>query len=152
MRRFAFPSRAATLGALLFAVVAPPAAVAANAGASTFDLHAGQELTIPVTIVDGRVVLGAARASKLGAAQPKDGEITVGLAPQKGTLYDTVTAREKTAAPVDFVATGLIGSIKIDEAVICGRLDGPSAARIGSVSWRVSLREFEIGKGAASCP
>ncbi len=62
-----------------------------------------------------------------------------------------VSLAARAAAPIDFVATGLIGGTKIDEAVICGRLDGPSTARIGSVSWRVPLREFEIGKGGASC-
>ncbi len=60
--------------------------------------------------------------------------------------------RAGATAPIDLAATGLIGGTKIDEVVICGRLDAPSTARIGAVSWRVSLREFEIGKGGASCP
>ncbi len=148
MRRFAFPSPAATLGALLFAVVA---AAAANAGAHPFDLHAGQELTIPISIVDGHVATGAPRASKLGASQPKDGEIIVGLEREQGTLYNQITVVEKTAQPVNFLITGLNGGVKIDETEICGRLDAPIAAHIGSVPWRFWLNGFEVGKGAGSC-
>jgi hypothetical protein len=43
--------------------------------------------------------------------------------------YADLTASEKTSAPVDFVATGLIGNIKIDEVKICGRLDAHRAVR-----------------------
>ncbi len=148
MRRFAFPSPAATLGALLFAVVA---AAAANAGAHPFDLHSGQELTIPISIVDGHVATGAPRASKLGASQPKDGEIIVGLEREQGTLYNQITVVEKTAQPINFLVTGLNGGTKIDETEICGRLDAPIAAHIGSVPWRFRLNGFEVGKGAGSC-
>ena len=149
-------SLAAALGAVVIAGGSPGAALAAmataKAAAPSYDLRVGQELTIPASVVDGKVVLGAPRLSKLGVATPGIGEITVGLAPaDKGTLYAHIVAVEKTVVPIDFVATGLIGSVKIDERVVCGRLDGPISAHIGSVSWLVSLRDFEVGKGAASC-
>lgn len=149
MRRVARASFAATLVALLFAVVAPPAA---NAGASSLDLHVGQELAIPVTIVDGRVATGVPRAAKFGAGQPKDGEILVGLEREPGTLYNHITVVEKTAQPIDFLITGLNGGTKIDEREICGRLDAPIVAHIGSVPWRFSLNGFEVGKGGPACP
>lgn len=151
MRRPAFPSFAATLGVLFFAIVAPSAAAAANASAHVFDLHEGQELTIPVSIVDGKVVTGAPRAAKLGAEQPKDGEIVVGLERVKGVLYNQITVTEKTAQPINFLVTGLNGGTKIDETEICGRLDAPIVARIGSVPWRFWLNGFEVGKGGGSC-
>jgi hypothetical protein len=128
------------------------ASAEAKAKAPKLDLKAGQELTIPVAIVDGHVTLGAPRLSKLGSAEPKPGEITVGLTPgDKTTLLSQVLVREKTSAPVDFVATGLIGEIKIDERVICGRTDAPVTMHIGSVSWRVSLNTFTVGKGDGTC-
>lgn len=157
MRRRAFPVRAA-LATALIAFVAPGAALAATAkvpaklAAARYDLRIGQELTFPASIVDGKVVLGPPRLSQLGAAAPGIGEITVGLTPaDKGTLYAHIVAVEKTAVPIDFVATGLLGSVKIDERVVCGRLDGPISAHIGSVSWVVALHDFEVGKGGASC-
>jgi hypothetical protein len=135
--------------ALLCSVLAPCAALGAEADAPGFDLHAGQEVTFAVTVADGKVAVGAPRASKLGAAQPKDGEVTVGLTARDKTLYEQVLVTEKTAVPIDFLATGLIGGTKIDEAVLCGRLDAPTSAHIGAVSWRVRLHDFEVGKGAA---
>src|SRR5271169_4348080 len=152
MKTFGIRCLAATLGGVLLALICAREAACAERGAPRFDLRAGQELTIPVTIVDGHVTLGAPTASKLGTAKPKDGEITVGLTPgDKKTLYSQVLVTEKTAVPIDFVATGLIGEIKIDERVICGRLDQPTSMHIGSVSWRVSLNTFEVGKGGP-CP
>jgi hypothetical protein len=128
------------------------AAPAAGGPAQSFSLKAGEEVTLPITVQDQRVVLGVPRPSKLGTAHPGDGEITVGLTPgDKKTLYSQVVVAEKTAVPIDFVATGLIGEIKIDERVICGRLDQPTTMHIGSVSWRVSLNSFEVGKGGP-CP
>ncbi len=124
------------------------ATVATPAPVTSVSLKAGQEVTLPVTITDGHVVLGAPVISKLGDARPKDGEITIGLTPGDKTLYSQVTVTEKTPVPVDFVATGLIGEIKIDERVLCGRLDQPTSVHIGSVSWRVSMNSFEVGKGA----
>jgi hypothetical protein len=112
-----------------------------------FDVKPGMELTIPIAIVDGKVATGAPRASKLGAGQPGDGEITVGLERRQGTLYNEITVVEKTALPIDFLVTGLNGGTKIDETEICGRLDAPIAAHIGSVPWRFWLNGFEVGKG-----
>jgi hypothetical protein len=144
--------RAVAFGASLLAVVAARAAPATGGPAQSFSLKAGQEVTLPITIDGQRVVLGVPHQSKLGTAQPKDGEITVGLTPgDKKTLYSQVLVTEKTTVPIDFVATGLIGEIKIDERVICGRLDQPTSIHIGSVSWRVSLNTFEVGKGGP-CP
>jgi hypothetical protein len=155
MRRFEMKGLAlrpmAALGAVLFAVLAPHAAGAASGDGPSFALKPGEELTIPAAITDGRVVLGSPHASRLGAVRPRGGEITVGLEREKGTLYDKITATEKTSAPIDFVATGLVGDIKIDERVICGRLDAPSEMHIGSVSWRIVLRDFEVGKGGQNC-
>ncbi len=115
----------------------------------TWDLKAGQEVTLPISIADGHVALGPARPSKLGTARPGPGEITVGLTPGDKTLHAQILVVEKTEAPIDFVATGLNGSVKIDEAVVCGDLSAPTSTRIGSVPWRVKLNQFEIGKGAA---
>ena len=143
---------AVTLAASFAALVGARAAPAAGGPAQSFSLKAGQEVTLPITIQDHRVVLGVPAPSKLGTAHPKDGEITVGLTPgDKKTLYSQVIVTEKTAVPIDFVATGLIGEIKIDERVVCGRLDQPTSVHIGSVSWRVSLNTFEVGKGGP-CP
>ena len=112
-------------GGVLFGSAAPSGAAPAQAPAATVDLKPGQEVTFPVAVADGRVTLGAARASKPGTVQPKDGEITVSFVKHGLSPYADLTATEKTSDPVDFVATGLIGDIKIDEVVICGRLDAP---------------------------
>jgi len=116
-----------------------------------FDVKPGTELTIPIAIVDGKAVAGVPRAAKLGASQPTDGEITVGLEREQGTLYNQIAVVEKTAQPINFLVTGLNGGVKIDETEICGRLDAPIAAHIGSVPWRFWLNGFEVGKGAGSC-
>ncbi len=145
--------RILTLGALTLATaLASPSesAVAQNLG-PTIDLRPGQEVTIPITILDGKVTPGPARPSKQGAASPKDGEITVAVVKQGLSPYAALTATEKTSAPVDFIATGLIGDIKIDEVKVCGRLDAPSATRIASGAWRVSLSRFSVGEGLQAC-
>ena len=108
-------------------------------------LKAGQALTFPASVTDGKVVLGPARLGKFGEMPTADGEITVGLSPKDKTLYENVVVVEKTTAPVDFVATGLIGEIKIDERVLHGRLDAPVSQRIGATSWTVWLNGFEVG-------
>lgn len=141
-----------TLVGLACAVAPPHAAAQAPNPGPTVDLRPGQEITIPVTIVDGRVALGPARASKPGTAQPKDGEITVSVVKQGLSPYAVLTASEKSSAPVDFVATGFIGNIKIDEVELCGRLDAPFSTRIGSASWRVSLNRFTVHKDGLPCP
>jgi hypothetical protein len=115
------------------------------------DLKPGQEIAIPVTIVDGKVTLGSAHATKPGAGEPKEGEIAAGVVKQGLSPYAQLTAIEKTSTPVDFIATGLIGNIKIDEVKLCGRLDGPSSTRIASGSWRVSLSRFSVGEGLQAC-
>ncbi len=107
------------------------------------ELKAGQALTFAATLADGNVTLGPARLGKFGEMQPADGEITVGLSPKDKTLYENVVVIEKTAKPIDLVATGLVGNIKIDEVVLHGRLDAPVSARIGAVSWTVWLNSFE---------
>ena len=139
--------------ALPLLLVAPCSADSLPQKPTPFDLKPGQELTIPVAIVDGRVVVGAPRLSKLGTSKPKDGEIVVGLTPAPlGSWLETVTATEKTASPIDFLATGVNAYVKIDEAEICGRLDQPASAPITAASWRVWLNAFEVGKGGPSCP
>ena len=161
---------AAAIGALLLALAAAPCAAAKREmrhGASaremrrsasgretrppSLDVKPGQELTIPISIVDGKVVAGVPRASKLGASQPNEGEITVGLERETGELYNRITVTEKTAQPIDFLVTGLNGEIKIDETEICGRLDAPTTAHIGSTAWRFWINGFEVGKGGESC-
>ncbi len=153
MTTLAIPSWPAALGALLvLAALGARDAAGKEPRAPNLDLKAGQELTIPIAVVDGHVTLGAPKPSKLGASQPKQGEITVGLTPgDKTTLLSQLLVTERTSVPIDFVATGLIGEIKIDERVICGRTDAPVTGHIGSVSWRVSLNTFTAGKGDGSC-
>ena len=151
MRPFHICASAARLGAFLCGALAPWAAFGAEGGEQAFDLKSGQELTFAVTIAGGKVTLGPPRLSKLGVAQPKDGEMTVGLSPRDDTLHEQVLLAEKTPVPIDFLATGLVGGTKIDEAVLCGRLDGPASAHIGAVSWRVSLHAFEARKDGATC-
>ena len=142
------------------AALALAAALLASAGFSdagpaqspvAVDLKPGQEVTIPVAISDGRVTLGAARASRPGTPQPKSGEITVSMIKHDLSPYADLSASEKTSEPVDFVATGLVGDIKIDEVVICGRLDAPARNRIASGSWRVSLNRFSVRQSGQDC-
>ncbi len=149
----ATPVTRACAAALALLLVAPCSAGGLPQRPTPFDLKPGEELTIPVAVVNGQIVVGAPRASKLGTAAPKEGEIVVGLAPAPmGSYYETVTAAEKTSAPIDFLATGVNAYVKIDEAVICGRLDAPSSARIAVASWRVWLNGFAVGQGGPSCP
>ena len=156
MRTVVISVLALTLG-LTFAVAAPRhlprhhAALRHAAPPQTkpqpFDVKPGMELTIPIAIVDGKVVSGVPRLAKLGASPPKDGEITVGLDRIKGEFYNQITVTEKTAQPIDFLVTGLNGGTKIDETEICGRLDAPILARVGSTAWRFWVNGFEVGKG-----
>jgi hypothetical protein len=114
------------------------------------DLKPGRAVAISVTIADGVATLGPARASNPGSP-PKDGEIVVTVIKKGLSPYAALTAAEKTARPVDFVATGLIGDIKIDEIKICGRLDAPIEARIASGSWRISLNRFAARADGQDC-
>jgi hypothetical protein len=149
--------------ALAAGIVASPSRCAsAEAAASAFDLKPGQEMTFAALASEGRVTLGLPRLTKPGTAQPKEGEIAVALVKHGLSPYADLTATEKTSKPIDFVATGLIGDIKIDEIVACGRLDAPATARIASGVWRVSLNSFAVhpggdpsataGEGGLGCP
>ena len=142
---------AIALAAVALAVGSPVGAARAQDLGPALDIKPGQEATFPVTIVDGRVTLGKPRLSRPGTAEPKDGEITVSVVKHDLSPYAEVTASEKTKEPVDFVATGLIGNIKIDEIQICGQLFGPMKARIASGSWRISLNRFAVDEAGQEC-
>src|SRR5271165_1871428 len=145
--RLGAPGVQAALVACLFAAL--PAR--AQSVGPELDLRPGQEITFAVATADGRVTVGPARVSKPGTAQPKDGEITVAVVKHGLSPYADLTAREKTADPVDFIATGLVGGIKVDEVRLCGRLDAPATNRIASGSWRVSLNRFSIRQSGQDC-
>ena len=140
-----------TLGALAFALSPSPLVAVAQDIGPTIDLRPGQEVTFPIAIADGKVTAGPARVSKPGGPPPKDGEITVGLVKQGLSPYAMLVATEKTSEPVDFIAAGLIGNIKIDEVKFCGRLETPSSTRIASGSWRIALSRFSVGEGLQGC-
>ena len=123
---------------------------AQDLGASV-SLRPGEEVTFSASAANGHVTLGQARASRPGTAKPKEGEITVSVVKQDRSPYAEISASEKTSAPIDFVATGLVGGIKIDEIRVCGHLDAPSSAHIYSGSWRISLNRFSVGPEQA-CP
>jgi len=144
-----YPARALVLSASLLAAI--PRAAAGEQPAPSLDLKPGQEMTFAVTVADGRVALGPPRLTKPGAAAPKDGEVTVGVVKRGLSPYADLTASEKTPDQVDFVATGLIGDIKIDEVVVCGRLDAPATALIASGAWRISLNRFSVRPNGAEC-
>jgi hypothetical protein len=151
MSLFSFRPLALAFGAALNASAILPALAAEAAAPSAFDIHPGQELTLAVKVAAGKVELAPARPAKAGAAQPKEGEMTIGLSKRDKDDYEHITVVEKTSLPIDFVATALVGDTKIDERVLCGRLDAPASSRIGANHWRVRLHDFEVGKGGASC-
>jgi hypothetical protein len=128
-----------------------PSVASAGQPVPGLEFKPGQEIAFAATVADGRVALGPARLTNpQGAAPPKEGEVTVRVMKKGLSPYAELTATEKTAAPIDFVATGLIGDIKIDEIVVCGRLDAPVTARIASGSWRVSLNRFAVRPDGAA--
>jgi hypothetical protein len=137
--------------ALLAIISAPSPARADSAAPQTVSVRRGMEATFPVTIVDGRIVLGPSRISRLGTAQPATGEITVGFEPGAHSPYGALHVSEKTAVPVDFVAAGLLDPIKIDEIVLCGKLDAPVSQRIAAAALRLSLNQFAVGTGLGGC-
>ncbi len=151
-RRLAIALAGAVSAALVAAALAEPTA-------PKLELKSGQEIAFAASVADGKVSLGPARLEKPGA-EPRDGEISVSVVKQGLSPYAELTAVEKTSVPVDFVATGLIGDILIDEIVVCGRLDAPTTARIASGAWRVSLNRFAVradgaaqpGAGGLPCP
>ncbi len=127
-------------------LVALVAAAAVAAAPQPLVLKAGQALTFPARVEGGKIVLGPARRGVFGKMTPGPGEMTVGLSPRDKDLYDHLVIEEKTGAPIDFVATGLIGEIKIDERVVTGSVAAPVTQRIGGTSWTVWLHEFEAAK------
>jgi len=135
-------------GAAAFA--AANTALAQNLGPSVM-LRPGEAIVVPVAIAEGGLTLGKPRLASPGAAAPKEGEIAVAVVKHGLSPYADLTATEKTGAPIDFVATGLIGDIKIDEIRVCGRTDAPVSGRIASGSWRVSLNRFAVHKQGEEC-
>jgi hypothetical protein len=63
----------------------------------------------------GALGLGGSRRRRLALCRPR----------RKRRLPRGPVAVEKTAASVGFVAIGLIGAVKIDEARVCGRFESP---------------------------
>ena len=113
----------------------------------------GQAIAFPVTASEAEVTLGKPRPLSPETATPKDGEIAVTIVKHGTSPYADLTATEKTTVPIDFVATSLVGEIKIDEVRLCGRLDAPMTAHVVAGAWRISLNRFRIGgKGAPGCP
>ena len=149
-----FAARALTfaLGAFVLTLGSACEAAGAEGLGPTVELKPGQEIAFSVAIADGHVTPGKARLLRSDAASVGDGEITVSVVKHGSSPYADLTASEKTSAPVDFVATGLIGDIKIDEVKLCGRLDAPTSAHIYSGSWRISLNRFSVGHGGEACP
>ena len=131
-------------------LVALPCFASADLAAQRLDLKRGQQAIFAVTIADGKATLGPPRLAKAGTEEPKDGEIAVGVVTHGLSPYADLTVTEKTQAPVDFVATGLVGDIKIDEVVVCGQLLTPTTGRIASGSWRVSLTRFTAHSGGVA--
>ena len=115
-------------------------------------VHAPGDAAFSVSVVDGRPMLGPAKPAKLGAGAPQDGEILISVRPPGLAPYATFTVVEKTAQPVDFVVTGLIDTIKIDEVEVCGRLGAPIAGKIAAGARKLSLNRFTPQKEGASCP
>ena len=115
-------------------------------------IHAPGDFTVSVTFVNDLAVLGEPKPAKVGAGAPQDGEILVSVAPSGLAPYAKFTVVEKTPGPVDFVITGLIDTIKIDEVEVCGRLGAPIAGKIAAGAHRLSLNRFAPQKDGASCP
>lgn len=138
------------LAALLAALAAPCVALSQDLGPSV-SLKPGQEVVVPVAIENGTLTLGKPRLARPGASPAKDGEIAVALIKHGLAPYAEIAVTERTGTPVDFVATGLIGDIKIDEIKVCGRIDSPVKGRIASGSWRVSLNRFAVHNQGEEC-
>lgn len=130
----------------LIALIAPNSAVAEDA-AKPIVLKQGQAVAIAISMAGGKPTAGAVRVGKVGALEPADGEIVVGMTPRGKDDYSQLVIVEKTAQPVNFLATAHIDKIVIDEREICGRLGAPFQQRIAGNSWTVVLRDFAPGKG-----
>ncbi len=144
-------SRSLRIAACGFALGAAVSPLCAQDLGPAVEVKPGQEVAIPVTVDGAAVKLGPPRRSRADEAAPKDGEIAVSVVKKGLSPYATLTAAEKTPVPVDFVATGLIGDIKIDEIKVCGRLEEPIVGRIASGSWRISLNRFSGRAAGATC-
>ena len=114
--------------------------------------HPPGDVVFSVAFIDDQPVLGAPKPAKLGAGAPQDGEILLSVQPPGLAPYARFTVLEKTARPVDFVITGLIDSIKIDEVEICGRLGSAIAGKIAAGARKLSLNRFSPQKEGATCP
>ena len=143
-------ARGFALASSVFLCAANPLAPRAQQAGAGLVLKPNQEIVFALSVANGKIGLGPGRLERPGAGAPKDGEIAVGIVKHGLSPYADLTATEKTSAPVDFVATGLIGDIKIDEIVVCGRLDAPATAHIASGVWRVSLNRFAVHAAEAS--
>ena len=136
--------------AVAVAFAAANMALAQDLGPSVM-LKPGQEIIVPIAISEDSLMLGKPRVAAPGAAVPKAGEIAVAVVKHGLSPYADLVATEKTGTPVDFVATGFIGDIKIDEIRVCGRIDAPIKGRIAVGSWRVSLNRFAVHKQGEEC-
>ena len=124
--------------------VTPPAAP------PSFFVHAPGAIAFWVLFYGDRPVLGPPR--QVAPTDPlRDDEIRIQVLPSGMAPYAKVQILENTKQPVDFVITGLIDSIKIDEIVICGRLDGAIDAKIAAGAKKLSLNRFTQRQSGASC-
>ena len=143
----------AIFAALTFASSAPALAAPASpapAGAPP-SLVKGQEIAVPVTLSDGKALVGATRVSRAGASSAKDGEILFTLALSGLAPYAKVSLDDKVAMPLAIVATGWIGGTKIDEIVLCAKPGAPLETRIAAAAWKVTLRRIDVAP-ADGCP
>jgi hypothetical protein len=124
-----------------------PSLAVAEEGTKPLVLKPGQAIAFVVSVADGKATVGTSRIGKFGTLEAVDGEIVVGMTPRSKDLYSQLVIVEKTRQPIDFVATGHVGEIVIDEREICGRPDAPFQQRIAGNSWSVVLRDFSLGKG-----
>ena len=134
---------------MMLAVFAIFAAAVSDAqeNAKPLALKQGQAVAFTILVADGKTTLGTPRLGKAGALEPADGEIVVSLTLRGKDDYSQLVIVEKSATPVDFLATAYIDKIVIDEREICGRLGAPFQQHIAGNSWKVVLREFAVGKG-----
>ena len=113
-------------------------------------IHAPGAVAFWVVFSSDAPVLGPPRT--INPADPlRDDEIMVDVLPPGMAPYAKLRIVEKTKQPVDFVITGLIDTIKIDEIVVCGRLDGDIEAKIAAGAKRLSLNRFTLRREGANC-
>ena len=141
-----------SFGASCALALALSSAQAAGPPPGTLDLHPPGEFTFAVTFVGDQATLGPVTSSTRGTAKTADGSITVTIDPSGMAPYAKVTVVEKTPAPVDFVITGLIDSIKIDEIEICGSNEMTVTAKVAAGARRLNLNRFAARIERAACP